>query len=49
MKISGVPDFFEELSINGLDDLTSSITENLDVNNRAASVLFENWCNLVLN
>ena len=49
MKIPGVPDFFDELSAHGIDDLTSSITENLDVNNRASSVLFENWCNLVFN
>ena len=47
MQIPGVPDFFEELSANGLDELTNSITDNLVINNKASSVLFDNWCNLV--
>jgi hypothetical protein len=49
MKIPGVPNFFEELSVNGLEDLTSSITDNLEVNNKASFILFKNWCNLVFD
>jgi len=49
MKIPGVPDFFEKLSVNGLKDLTRSITENLEVNNKASFTLFNNWCDLVFN
>ena len=49
MKIPGVPNFFEELSVNGLEDLTSSITDNLAVNNKASFTLFKNWCNLVFD
>jgi hypothetical protein len=49
MKIPGVPDFFEKLSVNGLEDLTTSITKNLDINNKASSTLFKNWCDLVFD
>ena len=49
MKIPGVPDFFEKLSINGLEDLTTSITKNLDINNKASFSLFKNWCDLVFD
>ena len=49
MKIPGVPDFFEKLSVNGLKDLTRSITENLEVNNKASLTLFNNWCDLVFD
>ena len=49
MKIPGVPDFFEKLSFNGLEDLTRSITENLEVNNKASLTLFNNWCDLVFD
>jgi GMP synthase-like glutamine amidotransferase len=49
MKIPGVPNFFEELSVNGLEDLTSSITDNLAVNNKASFTLFKNWCDLVFD
>ena len=49
MKIPGVPNFFEELSVNGLEDLKGSITDNLAVNNKASFILFKNWCNLVFD
>ena len=49
MTIPGVPDFFETLSVNGLEDLTTSITKNLDINNKASSTLFKNWCDLVFD
>ncbi len=49
MKIPGVPDFFEKLSVNGLEDLTTSITKNLDINNKASFILFKNWCDLVFD
>jgi hypothetical protein len=49
MTIPGVPDFFEKLSVNGLEDLTTSITKNLDINNKASSTLFKNWCDLVFD
>ncbi len=49
MKIPGVPDFFEKLSVNGLEDLTRSITENLELNNKASLTLFNNWCDLVFD
>jgi len=47
MKIPGVPDFFEKLSVNGIEDLTRSITDNLEINNKASFTLFNNWCDLV--
>ena len=49
MKIPGVPDFFEKLSVNGLEDLTTSITNNLEINNKASFTLFKNWCDLVFD
>ncbi len=49
MTIQGVPDFFEKLSVNGLEDLTTSITKNLDINNKASFTLFKNWCDLVFD
>jgi len=49
MKIPGVPDFFEKLSVNGLEDLMRSINDNLEVNNKASFTLFNNWCNLVFD
>jgi len=49
MKIPGVSDFFEKLSVNGLEDLTRSITDNLEVNNKASFTLFNNWCDLVFD
>ena len=49
MKIPGVPDFFEKLSVNGLEDLTTIITKNLDINNKASFTLFKNWCDLVFD
>ena len=48
LNIPNIPEALEDLvGKDGLQDFKSSMTGNLNANNAASLVLFENWCNLV--